>query len=329
MELSLNLSLLYKKLLSYGKENLNFDSTLNLSLVFYSIWDELFFDQETVGKVNNMALKYTDYNLKSLKEILKETLERQKEKSSLSELQGMAFWDFDGTILDGDIAEGWEAANGRPKYHGMMEEVFLQNFLPFKDQTTKEKFWQNYRQYLQELRLDKAYFYMVEVLEQLSETDQKTVEHLAGEAFQNFLKDFFFQSTLELMDFLKNLGVENYIISASPHLFVKAASKILSLPEKNISGITLKEFPLINYGPGKAQRVKNILQKSKSLGQKSLPLLAAGNSWKSDGPMCREVTTWGGIGLLINAGQTPEDFLGLVSHQNIFEAGFTKIKRPC
>ena len=126
-----------------------------------------------------------------------------------------------------------------------------------------------------------------------------------------------------MMRALEKAGVENYIISASPELFVRAAAQSLRLPAERFRGIrvhvacgritTRIEYPVPD-GEGKVDNLRDIVLARPH----GVAVAAFGNSYSTDGAFLRYVATQPslpggakGTAVMIN-GRKPVD--GYVEH---------------
>ena len=58
--------------------------------------------------------------------------------------QFLSCWDFDGTLLKGDIGEGLHDG-GEHEYLGLAEEAIARGFIPnYQSQDALERFWKDY-----------------------------------------------------------------------------------------------------------------------------------------------------------------------------------------
>ncbi|MBP6218321.1 MAG: haloacid dehalogenase-like hydrolase [Oligoflexales bacterium] len=240
-------------------------------------------------------------------EDLQGKIEEHLQKSP--DVQLKAFWDFDGTILNGDISEG-KRTGSQIHYRGMIDRSILEGIVPNHEASLEgvEKFWAKYS-----VDAEAGYhgtFYLGQVYADLPLDVQTRIRSLSVKVYEE-VSTYFFAFSLELINFLNSKGVHSHVISASPELFLKEVCSFLPIPMDRISGVNLDKErgrrvdPIFNYGDGKKDRMDHILRQSP---KKAQPILAIGNSWTVDGPMIRAACQTGGLGLLVNAGLAGADY---------------------
>ena len=83
--------------------------------------------------------------------------------------QCAAFWDFDGTIINGDLTEGRHLGVG--DYTGLFERALLAGLIPeFAGKNGFKRYQDNYRQ---KKSTQEAYVYLASCLDQLSDNQQQ------------------------------------------------------------------------------------------------------------------------------------------------------------
>ncbi|MCR5750723.1 MAG: haloacid dehalogenase-like hydrolase [Kiritimatiellae bacterium] len=228
----------------------------------------------------------------------------------------MAFWDFDGTIIRGDISEGVEVVDGRVVrlYKGLVERTIesgLNSVYPAKGG------WAQYR--------DRDYPRMNEIGPWLAWTFNAQMYHgqsaAAIDAFceaecERLYRKWFFASSVKMWKALEKAGVENYVVSASPEIFVRSAAKSLGVPQWRIRGIrvvidgdriTTRVVHPVPYADGKVENVRELVLARPN----GVAVAAFGNSYSTDGAFLRHVATQPslpggakGTAVMINGGKT-------------------------
>ena len=248
---------------------------------------------------------------------IKHKVRRLVSEHKKNDHQCAAFWDFDGTIINGDMTEGRHLGVG--DYKGLFERVVKEGLVPeFSDRNGFQRYQENYRK---KKSTQEAYIYLVSCLDQLNDDQQKKLSLFVHEWLSSHYKYYLYSFSVELINYFNSLGVLNYIISASPHCFVKELSSILPIPKEQLFGIDTNRIssgidPIVHHAEGKAKRVEFIVEHFDS--DKTLvPVFAAGNSCVADGPMVNHICNSNGVGLMINAlGQTDVD----MHHETCFVA---------
>lgn len=243
----------------------------------------------------------------------------KKVKSSDPAAVPMAFWDFDGTIICGDISTGHSEA-GREVYSGMFVESAGAGFSEvFKTRGAAREYLEKYSWLEKNVGRWLAWpslgqtFYGADAL-QLEEHCRKYA--------QKVLKPWYYASALAVMRELEKAGVENYIVSGSPDVFVKAAGSVAGVPRERSVGIrqrvsggrltTQLEYPL-SMNEGKVECIREILNARKG----AVAVAAFGNSYWTDGPFMRYVAVnplpggVKGIAVMVNGGDVPAGYEGL------------------
>lgn len=226
------------------------------------------------------------------------------------------FMDFDGTIIDGDITEGRPERDGLPGYPGLAELAIRAGLAQgFEGADAWEDF---VTRYLAAVRVDPvdAYVWMSGLFADLPADREACLDHLVEDHFRSVLEPNFFASSVTVIERLTAAGIEVFVVSASPHAFVRGARHVLPrIPEANLSGIDRSRTPtgsladpIVNFGPGKTARIEHWVR------TRGLRVLAGfGNCWSTDGPFLEAVATrWGGLAVMINGGKAASPFPGLV-----------------
>ena len=212
-----------------------------------------------------------------------------------------AFWDFDGTLIRGDISIGKHDGLD-DDYYGLLEDVILNGFV--KNHGGHEglkAFWDDYILRMKE-NYKQSHTYIAEMVHNLPDESLSRLKAFAHQQFDSRIKYYLYPVAMDLMKFMDKLGVRHCVISASPHVFVECASSYLPVEPWAVYGVGCdrhlpSEQQIINCGTGKAERAKQELSKAPS---GSATIFAAGNHWMSDGDMIRMAQEQNGCSLLIN-----------------------------
>jgi phosphoserine phosphatase len=233
----------------------------------------------------------------------------------------LTFWDFDGTILNGDCSEGLQVDN-KQIYKGLAQlaiENGHSNIYPVKGGF--QTFWDHYKNMEHNIGRWLAYPFIPQMLSGavLNEIDEMSRNH-----FETILKNYYFKSSLKILNTLEAIGIHSYIISASADVFVNAAAKTIGLDPERFHGIEVKikngvlteelVYP-ITWADGKTKKLLSIIEKilDQNPGKKVIVLAAFGNSYSTDGPFMKyvaEQTLPAGkpLSVMINGGQTPKNY---------------------
>ena len=239
-----------------------------------------------------------------------------KIKSANPDAVPMAFWDFDGTIIRGDISEGFETVNGKPVklYKGLIErtiEAGLNTVYPAKGGW--EQYWDRDYPRLNEIGRWLAWPYNAQMYHGQSEA---ALGAFCEAECEKVYRKWYFASSMKIWRALAKAGVENYVISASPEVFVRGAAKSLGIPSSRCRGIGVAIFggrltaklvyPIPN-GEGKVENLREFVLARPN----GVAVAAFGNSYSTDGAFLRYVATQPslpggakGTALMINGGKT-------------------------
>ncbi len=232
----------------------------------------------------------------------------------------LSFWDFDGTILKGDCSEGLKEGD-KTVYRGLVELTIEQGFSSEFRRNEASQFEEEYRRRDRDLGHRNAYTFLTT---QYGGADPQEILAFATRRFQEVYRDFYFSSSIKMWKDLEKAGIQNHIISASPHFFVQGATDTLDTSPDRINGVRLKMEdgqllpvldPPLTYAEGKTQTLQTIVQRIQSENpDKNIFVLAAfGNSYHTDGPFLEFV---GSSALpagktkvvMINGGEAPAEY---------------------
>lgn len=279
---------------------------------------------------------------KQAKEILSQILTlKQKIVNSQSEVEPgkscfLAFWDFDGTILKGDCSEGLRE-NGEEIFKGLVELGILKGYAKeFKGKEGVTTFWKKYRE-MEALDKKAAYLFLPQIF---AGNKEEVILDLAREHFQTVLKNYYFSSSIRILEELEASGIKSYIISASAHFFVKGMSGTLPIEDECLFGIeveiengtiTPKEISPVTYAEGKREKLQEIVENLiEEKGYDKVFVLAGfGNSFHTDGPFLKyiaeqKIEFGKAVTVMLNGGKAPSEYEGMFK-EVLFDSLVTKV----
>jgi hypothetical protein len=148
------------------------------------------------------------------------------------------------------------------------------------------------------------------------------LQSFAHAYFKDVLQKYYFPSSIQILNKLKEAGVKSYIISASADFFVKGSQDTIPVEVDSIFGIEMKiengkttstEVPPITFAEGKRKKiemiVQNILKEKKA--DHVFILAGFGNSFRTDGPFLeyiamQKLIAGKSISIMINGGNPPD-----------------------
>jgi HAD superfamily phosphoserine phosphatase-like hydrolase len=231
--------------------------------------------------------------------------------------RAVVVFDFDGTLLKGDITEGGPKTGGRPAFPGMVE-LGIDSALSASHPPGSFPEWEAvYRRVEQEQGGNAAYVLPLTVFAGAKET---SLEELARRHFAQKVKGHLFASTTEVLRRLVAEGFECHVVSASAEAYVAAAAGELGLDRGRFHGVRARLDPTgritpdivqYPYREGKATVVRRLLA------ERPARLVGAlGNSWDTDGAMLEmaargRLDGQGAGAWIFNAGPAPQWAQGL------------------
>ena len=239
-----------------------------------------------------------------------------KIKAEQPEAVPMAFWDFDGTIIRGDISEGCEFVGGKLSklYKGLIErtiEVGLCTVYPAEGGW--DRYWNHDYARMKEIGRWLAWPYNAQMYYGQSVA---ALDAFCEAECERVYRKWYFASSMKIFRALEKAGVENYVVSASPELFVKNTAKSLGVPSCRCRGIrvvldgdrvTTKVVHPVPNGEGKVENVREFVLARPH----GVAVAAFGNSYSTDGAFLRYVATQPslpggakGTAVMINGGKT-------------------------
>ena len=205
----------------------------------------------------------------------------------------MAFWDFDGTIIKGDVSEGL-VENGETRFKGLVQRTIEEGF---SSVYRPEDGWKRYREAdyprLNEIGRWISWPYNAQIY---AGTRVADLDAFCVREYERVYRKWYFTSSLAMLRALEKAGVENYVVSASPELFVANASATLPLPRERLRGIRVRlsaghvttdvVYPL-PMGEGKVEVVRELVLSR----QHGVAVAGFGNSYSTDGAFLRYIAT--------------------------------------
>ena len=232
----------------------------------------------------------------------------------------MAFWDFDGTIIKGDIGLGFEEPDGR-SYRGLLEGSILAGLTPVYSGDAGYRQWRDvdYPRFgAIGTWLSQAYdvqMYVGTPVSRLEAFTERTVR-------EDGLDRWYFASSMAIWRALERLGVENYVVSANIEPLLRGVAPSLGIPRERVRAtradlvdgcVTTKILHPIPCGPGKVEAVREFILARKG----GVAVAGFGNSYGTDGNFLRYICSQplpGGakpLSVMINGGSEPKAYKGL------------------
>lgn len=236
----------------------------------------------------------------------------------------MAFWDFDGTIIKGDISEGLfeneKERTGKQLYKGLIEETILAGL------STVYKGPGGWKQYeevdyprMNEIGRWLAWPYNAQIYGGVPSAD---LDAFCSQKVAEVYRKWYFASSVAIWQALEKAGVENYVVSASPEIFVRNTAESLGVTRGRTRAIrveidggrmTTKVVHPVPFGEGKVENVRQLVLSREN----GVAIAGFGNSYSTDGYFLRYIVTQHlpggakGFALMINGGKEKPGFEGL------------------
>ena len=233
-------------------------------------------------------------------------------KAADPKAQPVAFWDFDGTLFEGDCSEGFTALN-QEVVPGLVECAVNAGWSRmYPAGGGFAQCWEDYQQITARDGLEAAYTYFVRIF---AGAPAAALQEMAEREFGDRLRPWFFKEAMKLWQQLEAGGVRCMVISASADFFIKGAAGVLGVPATQLHGLRLligddgilidQPGEPVTVGRGKATLLQKLLDAPLGLSGTCYLVAAFGNDIVSDGPMLEAVAS-----AILPAG-TP--FAGLVN----------------
>ena len=230
----------------------------------------------------------------------------------------MAFWDFDGTIIRGDISVGLQEG-GVERHQGMIHAGVMAGFSPFyKGEEGCRQFDRDYAR-LNEIGRFIAWPFIGQAFSGVKVAD---FDRFCVQRIRDVYSKWYFASSVAILRRLEAAGVENHIISGSPDIYVKNAAESIGLTPDRMHGNSLAidggilstriEYP-VTTGEGKVEVLRRLVNARKN----AVAVAGFGDSYKTDGAFLRYIvrqTLPGGakgFALMINASGSDSGYEGL------------------
>ena len=202
----------------------------------------------------------------------------------------MAFWDFDGTIIKGDVSEGL-VEKGEQRFKGLIQRTIEEGYSTVYGREE----WKRYREVdyprLNEMGRWISWPFNAQIY---AGTRVDELDAFCVREYDRVYRKWYFASSIAMLRALEKAGVENYVVSASPELFVANAAATLPLPRERLRGIrvhlsagyvtTQILYPL-PMGEGKVELVRELVLARPH----GVAVAAFGNSYSTDGAFLRYV----------------------------------------
>jgi len=227
----------------------------------------------------------------------------------------LAFWDFDGTLLEGDCIDGYHRNDGTG-YTGLVERAILAGLCPaFAGADGAARCEHEFLELLHTQGKPAAYAFQTRIFAGMPAAP---LRWLAQQAFDSELGGWLFAEARAAWHLLESSGVRCWVLSASPDFFVKAAASHLGVPDSRCLGMRPHLRPdgifdaaldgPIMVGDGKTARLRSLLAELAAAQPEHAfhPVAAFGNDRISDGPMIDAVRLSSlpaghPVGVLVNA----------------------------
>jgi len=255
-----------------------------------------------------------------VKEII-ETRDAILKATGAKEANFVTFWDFDGTILDGDCSEGL-VRDGKTVYKGLAQLAIEAGMSSVYAPGEFDKFWADYQYMDERVGHWLSYPFLVQMLRGAKTAD---VQALAEKHFNSVLRNHLFASSMAIIKQLQKAGVEVQVVSASAEIFVRGSSKSVGIPKLQMHGIRVVarngvlteelNYP-VTFAGGKTERIQEVLQAKRFKSKPTYVLAGFGNSFNTDGPFLKWIASQRlpagkPLAVMINGGNEPEAYKGL------------------
>ena len=252
--------------------------------------------------------------------IVRQILENvQRIKAADPTATPMAFWDFDGTIIKGDVSEGL-VENGVTRFKGLVQRTIEEGY---SFVYRPEGGWKRYREVdyprLNEMGRWISWPFNAQIY---AGTRVDELDAFCVREFERVYRKWYFSSSIAMLHALEKAGVENYVVSASPEIFVRNADRTLGLPRERMRAIriaidagymTTKIVYPVPYDAGKVENVRELVLARPH----GVAVAGFGNSYSTDAEFMKYIVTQSlpggakGFALMINGGPERDGYKGL------------------
>lgn len=226
--------------------------------------------------------------------------EKITDKALSSNERIVAVFDHDNTLICGDITEG----NGKSQpgfMHSMLLKKHAKRSVPVPVPGLYEaEPWEFYHSWARSNPKD-AYPWICTLLAGQKVRD---VRRQARAYYQKYLQPAIYPEMKTLVEVLKALHVDVYIVSASANDVVKVSAEFFGVADDHVHGIRLQNikgviqtkviYP-ISFAAGKTWYIQNFAGNFKPGN-----IMVFGDSYRTDGHMLRFAAAQGGLALLVN-----------------------------
>ena len=231
----------------------------------------------------------------------------------------MAFWDFDGTIVEGDISTGL-VRDGKEVFPGLIRMAIEAGYSPvYRGKEGADLFLD-----VEYPRFSKIGRWLAWPLigQIFHGADAEEMDRFCRRRAEETFAPWVFAASKRIIDRLAAAGVENYIISGSPDIFVKPSACIAGIRRDRAVGIrtvaaggrltTQIVYPA-PMNEGKVEVLRETMQERPH----AYAVAAFGNSYWTDGPFLEYVVSHPlpggvkGIAMMVNGGTPPARYEGL------------------
>lgn len=259
------------------------------------------------------AESHADYVVKRVLDIV------SKVKEADPKAVPMMFWDFDGTIIKGDISCGLPDEKGGFVYSGLAELSIKAGLSRVIKPANAKRYNDVIYPELCKLGVWLGYPFIAQLHVGMEES---VIQAFAKREFEKTMKHWIFSSSKEIYTRLKAAGVKMYVISASPELYVQATAETLDIPISQITGIRLESdggviTPRIVYPVSDGEGKTDYLRRIVAAVPHAVAVAGFGNSYHTDGPFLRHIVQGvlpGNVkpfAMMINNPNPPAGFEGL------------------
>ena len=240
-----------------------------------------------------------------------------KLKAAAPDSRPMAFWDFDGTIIRGDCTEGL-VENDRVVYRGLAAETILAGLSPvYSGEAGLRQFEADYPR-LCAIGRWLGYPFVAQIYDGV---EAERIDAFCKRKFTEVYAAWYFSASMEMLGELERAGVENYVVSASPEVYVRNAADTLGLPRERIVAIrveidggrmTTRVVHPVPYGPGKVENVRRLVLARPH----GVAVAGFGNSYSTDGAFLKYIADQRlpggakGVSVMINGGKPKPGYEG-------------------
>ena len=242
-----------------------------------------------------------------------------KLKATDADAVPMAFWDFDGTIIKGDIGEGFREDDGRG-YRGMIESSILAGLTSVYKGEAGVRQWRADYRYMAKIGawLSQAFDVQMYVGTCAGDLESFCAKRIREEG----IAGWYFASSMAIWRALERMGIENYVVSANIEPLIRGVAPSLSISRERVRAslteivggrVTTKILYPIPFGPGKVEAVREFV----SARPHGVAIAGFGNSYGTDGHflqyICSQPLSGGAkpLAVMINGGPEPKGFQGL------------------